>query len=241
MISLKVLATAVWLNSLVPSSYDVARGETPQQRYDRMLVLAKAWDAAAEQLMCTGGFQSTEDRPCRRRWPGTYVDLIVSLGTQGWFETKIDRALQEGVCKDHQCDPGWARDPKNRRRLLRNAEGQKIRVFLARGTFQVQRSTRLARKHWDHLTGTGLQEATNAALVIGDMFGKRYCKGDPVRMFGAMGGRACQAPPTASGRARAAWAQEKRQKYYNIRGRLQAEMRSAALSGQEYVYSPPSG
>lgn len=83
--------------------------ESPELRRVRMVPVAHAVAAAAQQATCAAHWNV---RGCRRIWPGSTENAAAALLALGWHETRWAQYVGRGRCLDgpkgSRCDP----DPK---------------------------------------------------------------------------------------------------------------------------------
>lgn len=128
--------------------------EVPEARQERLTMLGGAIAAAAHRARCAPPWDEI-DTPCRRRWPGSAVELSAVLLGLAYLESGLAWHVHAGQCRTEQgeCDAGRARSP-----------------------WQLQRTGHVWR-HWDELEGVGewstFRAAWGATLVVSSA--RRFC------------------------------------------------------------------
>lgn len=134
--------------------------ETPDERQQRMGVIAAAIVTASDYALCHGKFAGDEN--CEAIWTGTQDELVVLLLTKAFWESRLAQNVHAGKCRDWQCDP-W----KSKNGTI---------VHRARTIWQLQR-TRIVTAEWDWMLGTDRRSTTYAAWAATKVLsrGKRAC------------------------------------------------------------------
>jgi hypothetical protein len=146
--------------------------ETLEERRERLDVVARSIEAAAERATCTGEYAATE---CRPVWHDTRRSLVVALIVLGHQESRYAQYVHEDRCLDGP--PGMRCD------LDRNG------VPRARGPWQAWRVA--CPDLWDEMAGTSLEATTAAAWCTARRFAQAYrrCqKSNPDPWAGAFSG-----------------------------------------------------
>jgi hypothetical protein len=148
--TLQVALTAVALAYPTPD-----RGEPPDARAARLDGISGAVVEAAERATCSPPWFEV-DRPCRRIWPGSVVQMAAMLWSLGYLESGYAEWVHAGRCRLElgECDA------QRQRGLL---------VATAISPWQLKQ-TLYSRDVWDELSGKGawstFQAAWTAARVI---------------------------------------------------------------------------
>jgi hypothetical protein len=156
------------LLGLQPHQYDAE--EPPAERAERMATIAKAIDYASSRVTCSGPWSEVE---CDRRYPGSQVELASLLLAIGHMESGFAGPIQDGRCRDHECD------------AYRRSDGTV--AHRARSYWQVHRNSRL-EEVWDEMVGIEQWPTNNSAWAAAIVLaGHRYrCK----TVLGALSGYA---------------------------------------------------
>lgn len=157
----------------LPASY--LDGELPEERTDRMEVVAQAVHDASARATCTGRFADYVD--CKPVWPGTRKDLVLMLITKAWWESRLARNVHEGKCRRHECDA-----------TLING----VVIHRARTIWQMQKTGLVQKDEWDTMVGTDFEATRTAAWVAARILsmGKRKC-GSPFGTLSFYGRSRC--------------------------------------------------
>lgn len=208
----------MWLLSLVPSSFE---NEPEIDRKARIEIVAEAFASVADEMMCEGEF---DYRFCKKLWRGSYVDLILALGTQAWHESKVAAYIQAGNCRPWECDPVFVRDKRGT--IVLDEDGKPITYFLARSMFQCHESTPEAREMWHLMIGNDYEAVRASTWVMASFFRRNYCGGNIAGMFSSGSGKGCAV--SERGQLRYAWFLEERRNFKRmIREREQRRLVAA--------------
>ena len=112
--------------------------ETPNQRLERVSVIARAVDKASAKATCAHKLPEGSPR-CRRVWPGSQRELAALLLTQAWHESRLAEHVHADRCGPLECDRGFAKS-----------------------LWQVHASGNLPKARWLTIGGTD-QESTDRA------------------------------------------------------------------------------
>jgi hypothetical protein len=145
------------LLSLPASYYDK---ESPEERRDRMEVIARAIGDASARATCDERFDKPE---CEPIWKSNRKQLILLLVTKAWWESRLAQNVHEGNCRKTECDPT-------------KMPGGNI-IHRARTIWQMQKTGLVSRDEWNTMVGTDFEATRTAAWVATKILsrGKRVC------------------------------------------------------------------
>jgi len=165
----------VLLLSLTPFHKD-AKHENPEERAERMSIIARAIDDAADRATCAGEY-ATEG--CAKIWPHSKKHLATMLVTLGYWESRFALHVQQGKCGPTECDAVKLRDGTIYHR--------------ARSYWQIQATGLVARNDWSGMIGTDLIPTARAswtAAKVVSAAARRCAKRAPSWEMGAISGYA---------------------------------------------------
>lgn len=157
--------------------------ESPDERVERMVVIAKAIDYASARGTCSGAFEEWVE--CRPIWRSDQESLAAALIVIAQNESNLALHVHQGRCGPKECDAI----------MVRNAQGERVLYHQARSLWQVHYSS-LIREEWPNMAGTSLWSTSDAAWASARMLAghRRRCLTD-TGMFGGYGtGGSCTSP-----------------------------------------------
>jgi len=147
----------------LPLWWEDARLEKPEDRKERLDIVADTQLDVAYELTCTGVYDTPE---CEPQFHSDYRKLVGLIITAGFWETRYARRIQLGDCKKkgekmplggvasrNECDSGRARS-----------------------VYQVQKNGAYPEELWDNALGLDWQSHRDAAMAAGLTFSHAWKK-----------------------------------------------------------------
>lgn len=181
---------APMLLSLAPAVGD--RGEDPEDRWERLTVVAIAIDTAATEATCDGAEPTPEEPYCVPIYPGERWELAGALTAIAVDETRLARNVHEGRCAPHECDS-----------VIRGG----VLFHRAVSPWQLHSSPLVPMAEWRAARGTSLEATTTAARAAARVLAWPRFRGQSLRCaMSTYAGAAKCSWPGAAARAKAALA-----------------------------------
>lgn len=177
-LKIKILATLFYLMS---SQLGGTERETEIcNNAARMHVIAESVTTGSKRNICNE--EPIEEKIC---WKYNPEKLSFFVLMEGWYETKFERHIHEGKCRQHECDAVFRP----------TSSGKKVFSYhRARTPWQLHKTLYISSEEWRSMIGTDLTSTTTAATVAGRIlsFTRNRCGSD----LGAIGlyatGKTCR-------------------------------------------------